>query len=145
MASSIRRCLLALVSAAVAVAGLTAAPQVEAATSYGNDVSWPQCSVAEGGYGLPMPPTTAAFVVIGLTKGLPFTENPCVASQVAWAKDHAVPAQAYTMAAYPTSGQLQSNGGAGPWSSSTVFSTTTRRRTTMPSRPTSTRACRPTS
>jgi len=67
-----------------------------------------------------MPPATAGFVVIGLTRGLPFTENPCLASQAAWAHDHGVPAQAYTMAAYPTSSQLQSNGSAGPWSSSTL-------------------------
>ena len=67
--SSNRRRLLALVTAVLAVAGLglAAAPSGEAATRYGNDVSWPQCSVADGGYGLPMPPTSAAFVVVGLT------------------------------------------------------------------------------
>jgi len=103
------------VSAVLAVAGLGlgAPSEAHAATAYGYDISWPQC-------GGTMPPTTAAFVVIGLTRGLPFTENPCLASQVTWAKDHSVPAQAYTMAAYPTSSQLQSNGSAGPWSSSTV-------------------------
>ena len=120
--SSNRRRLLALVTAVLAVAGLglAAAPSGDAATTYGNDVSWPQCSVADGGYGLPMPPTSAAFVVVGLTKGLPFTENPCLAKQVAWARDHSVPAQAYTMAAYPTAAQLQSRGAAGPWASSTI-------------------------
>jgi hypothetical protein len=122
IASSVRRGLLALVTAGLVVAGLGAvAPgAAEAATTYGNDVSWPQCSTAQGGYGLPMPSAGAAFVVIGLTKGLPFTRNPCLASQVAWARDHAVPAQAYTMAAYPTNGQLQSEQAAGPWSPSTL-------------------------
>jgi hypothetical protein len=119
-ASSIRR-RLALLSAGVAVAvlGLGAPGPAQAATSYGNDVSWPQCSVAQGGYGLPMPPATAAFVVVGLTKGLPFTRNPCLSDQVGWARANGVPAQAYTMAAYPTNSQFASQGAAGPWSSST--------------------------
>ncbi len=119
-ASSIRG-RLALLSAGVAVAalGLAAPAPAQAATSYGNDVSWPQCSVAQGGYGLPMPPVTAAFVVVGLTKGLPFTRNPCLSDQVGWARANGVPAQAYTMAAYPTNGQFASQGAAGPWSSST--------------------------
>ncbi len=93
--------------------------EASAATEYGNDVSWPQCSVAQGGYGLPMPPDTAQFVVIGLTKGLPFTANPCLAEQVAWAADRSVPAQAYTMAAYPTAAQLATYGAAGPWAATT--------------------------
>jgi hypothetical protein len=67
-----------------------------------------------------MPAKTAALVVVGLTKGLPFRENPCLAEQVAWARDNGVRAQAYTMAAYPAAGQLQSNRAAGPWSSSTI-------------------------
>jgi hypothetical protein len=120
-ASSIRRRLLALVSAGLAVAGLgLVAPRpAQAATLYGNDVSWPQCSPAQGGYGLPMPPSSAAFVVLGLTKGLPFTRNPCLASQLAWARTNGVPAQAYTMAAYPTNSQFASQGTSGPWSPST--------------------------
>src|SRR3954454_9003024 len=125
-ASSIRRRILALVSAALAVAGLAAPSQALAApgralaaTSYGNDVSWPQCSVAEGGYGLPMPPSSAALVVVGLTKGLPFTRNPCLASQVAWARTNGVPAQAYTMAGYPTNSQFVNWNTSGPWSAST--------------------------
>lgn len=89
------------------------------ATLYGNDISWPQCTVAQGGYGLPLPATSAQFVVIGLTKGLPFTENPCLSSQAAWAKAHQVPAQAYAMAAFPTSAQLSAYRTQGPWSADT--------------------------
>src|SRR3954452_14473919 len=113
------RRLLVLLTAVLAAIGLGLVSPARAATTYGNDVSWPQCSVAEGGYGLPMPPTDAAFVVVGLTKGLPFTRNPCLASQVAWASTNGVPAQAYTMAAYPTNSQFRSQGATGPWSSST--------------------------
>lgn len=85
----------------------------------GNDVSWPQCPREVGGMGLPMPPDSARFVVIGLTHGLPFTENPCLAQQVAWAAARAVPAHGYTIAAFPTAAQLSTYGARGPWRSTT--------------------------
>ncbi|HEX3004727.1 MAG TPA: FG-GAP-like repeat-containing protein [Angustibacter sp.] len=112
----------AVLALAAAVMGVHAASPRTAVTAplYGYDVSWPQCSVEDGGYGLPMPPTTAQFVVIGLTKGLPFTENPCLVDQVAWAGGNGVKAQAYTMAAYPTAAQLSTYGAAGPWSTRTT-------------------------
>jgi hypothetical protein len=90
-----------------------------AAPMFGHDISWPQCSVAAGGYGLPMPPSSTEFVIIGLTKGLPFTENPCLASQHAWVTSRSKPAHAYTIPAYPTAAQLTKYKAAGPWSSAT--------------------------
>ncbi len=36
--------------------GLWTAPSARGAVMFGNDVSWPQCPSAVGGYGLPMPP-----------------------------------------------------------------------------------------
>ena len=92
---------LAALALLLGLAPLTS-PVSRAATLSGHDISWPQCPVAVGGYGLPMPPTTTRFVVVGLTKGLPFTRNPCLANQVAWVRSHGRPAQAYTMAAFPT-------------------------------------------
>ncbi len=86
------------------------APPARAATQRGYDISWPQCPGGE-----PMPPATAQFVVIGLTRGLAFTTNPCVASQRAWSVTNDVPAHAYAMATYPTAAQLTQYGGAGPW------------------------------
>ena len=73
--------LLAVLTALPLVLGLltTTAPPARSAPTTGHDISWPQCPVSAGGYGLPMPPTTTAFVVVGLTKGLPFTRNPCLA------------------------------------------------------------------
>jgi hypothetical protein len=95
-------------------------PTAEAATTmFGYDISWPQCPSAQGGFGLPLPPASTQFVVVGLTKGLAFTENPCLADQVDWVKDSARPAQAYTMATFPTSAQLTAYRAAGPWSTST--------------------------
>ena len=109
---------LAALALVLGLAPLTS-PVSRAATLSGHDISWPQCPVAVGGYGLPMPPTTTRFVVVGLTKGLPFTRNPCLANQVAWVRSHGKPAQAYTMAAFPTAAQLAAYRAKGPWSSST--------------------------
>jgi hypothetical protein len=113
--------LLAVLTALPLVLGLlsTTAPPARSATASGYDISWPQCPVSAGGFGLPMPPTTSPFLVVGLTKGLPFTQNPCLADQVGWGKTHARPAQAYTMAAFPTAAQLSAYRSKGPWSAST--------------------------
>ena len=105
----------ALLTALVAVPGADAAT----GTLYGYDVSWPQCSVADGGYGLPMPPVDADFMIIGLTDGLAFTENPCLASQEEFARTHGIPAHGYAMATFPTAGQLTTHGSAGPFDSAT--------------------------
>ena len=58
-------------------------PVARTATLSGHDISWPQCPVAVGGYGLPMPPTSTRFVVVGLTKGLPVHPEP-VSRQTRW-------------------------------------------------------------
>lgn len=105
----------AVLTALVAVPGAAAAT----GTLYGYDVSWPQCSVADGGYGLPMPPADADFMIIGLTDGLAFTENPCLASQEEFARTHGIPAHGYAMATFPTAGQLTTYGSAGPFDSAT--------------------------
>lgn len=97
------------------IAGTAPAQAAPAPTLYGHDVSWPQCPATIGGHDLPMPPPTTQFVVIGLTKGLPFTENPCLAAQVDWARTHDKSAQAYTIPAFPTPAQLGRYGASGPW------------------------------
>ena len=108
----------ALVAALVAALLGTATPAA-AAPMFGHDISWPQCPVAVGGFGLPLPPTSTEFVVVGLTKGLPFTQNPCLADQVAWVTGNAKPSHAYTIAAFPTASQLTTYRASGPWSSTT--------------------------
>jgi hypothetical protein len=61
-----------------------AAPSTPAAASYlstswGIDISWPQC----GPVG--MPKVSAGFVIVGLTGGRPFTANQCMSRQAAFA------------------------------------------------------------
>jgi len=48
------------------------------ATFWGVDVSWPQC---DG-----IPSLAAGFATVGVNGGRPFTDNPCLAEQVAYAK-----------------------------------------------------------
>lgn len=109
------RALFATGSAVALLGGLAAAPPAQAADMFGHDISWPQCTAAEGGFGLPMPAENTQFVIIGLTNGLAYTENPCVARLYKWVKDRNKPAHAYGMATYPTAAQLNAYGGTGPW------------------------------
>lgn len=108
-----------LVIVALILFGVAPVPSAQAADLFGHDVSWPQCP-APGGYGLPMPPSSTQFVIIGLTKGLAFTENPCLASQVQWVTSRSKPAHAYGMATYPTAAQLTQYGSTGPWRTTTL-------------------------
>jgi hypothetical protein len=78
----------------------------------GQDISWPQCSSRQGGYGLPMPSASAPFVVVGLTDGRAFTANPCIATQAAWARSAGVPTAGYLVATYPTRAEVRRWGGA---------------------------------
>ena len=84
----------------------------------GHDVSWPQCPSAASGNRLVMPPAETQFVILGLTRGLPFTENPCLADQVAWVRQNSKPAHGYTIPAFPTDDQIEEHAEAGPWSGS---------------------------
>ncbi len=95
----------------VAAAGMVLpASTAHAATEYGYDISWPQCP-----NGQPMPPSNTSFVIIGLTRGLAFTENPCLEDHLDWALDNDIKTQAYAMATFPTTAQLNTYGGRGPW------------------------------
>jgi hypothetical protein len=86
---------------------------------YGHDISWPQCARGDGGYGLPLPPESTDFVVVGLTHGRAFTENPCLAEQVDWLREHEKPGHAYAMGTFPTPAQLRDHGHHGPFDGST--------------------------
>jgi hypothetical protein len=65
--------------AVVTVLGVTAAAAGTASASgrYGNDISWPQCG---GAY-----PSNAGFGVVGVSDGIPYSQNPCLASEWRWA------------------------------------------------------------
>lgn len=93
--------------------GALPATQAHAATQYGYDISWPQC-----GRDL-TPLQNGDFMIIGLTNGLAFTENPCLQAQVGFATQNAIPVHGYAMATFPNATQLTTHGSSGPWNSST--------------------------
>ena len=85
----------------------------------GGDLSWPQCPEGMGikerrTLGLPMPLDSAEYVVIGLTNGPAFHPNPCLASQVEWAKKNKVMTSAYAVISYPEDATIREYGGEGP-------------------------------
>ena len=109
----VRAALLALLMTLFVVQPL--ARPAEAATLFGYDISWPQCPPD----GHPMPPTSTQFVIVGLTRGLALTENPCLGYQVQWLRDNGKPNHAYTMATFPTAAQEAAHGDDGPWQPTT--------------------------
>jgi hypothetical protein len=126
--ASVSRRLVTTTLVALLVLTLVPTSSARAAPMYGHDISWPQCPTSAGGFGLPMPPTSTAFVIVGVNgpnpsasprQGLPFFPNPCLASQVQWVKERGKPAHAYTIPAFPTASQLTTYRAAGPWSTRT--------------------------
>ena len=86
----------------------------------GADVSWPQCPKGMGiperrTLGMPMPLPEAEYVVMGLTNGPGFTENPCLAEQVAWVRDRRLMAAAYAVASFPEDDAVNEHGDRGPY------------------------------
>jgi hypothetical protein len=61
--------------------------------------------------GAPMPADDAAYVVIGLTNGPGFHANPCLADQVAWAKQRHLMVAAYSVISWPDDAAQQQYGG----------------------------------
>lgn len=93
------------------------APGVEAAGIYttsdsGYDISWPQC---DGAY-----PRTNAYVmgVVGVTSGHAFRNNPCFASQYAWAA-HTLSPEAVYLNLNEDIGTTAANGETGPYGTCT--------------------------
>jgi hypothetical protein len=85
----------------------------------GRDVSWPNCPKGMGipsrpSQGKPMPPPSARFVVIGLTNGPAFHPNPCLDTQVEFARLNDLWVSAYAVVTYPTRAQRRAYADQGP-------------------------------
>ena len=85
----------------------------------GRDVSWPNCPKGMGipsrpSQGKPMPPPSARFVVIGLTNGPAFHPNPCLDTQVGFARLNDLWVSAYAVVTYPTRAQRRAYADQGP-------------------------------
>jgi hypothetical protein len=86
----------------------------------GADASWPQCPKGMGipkkrSEGAPMPVASARFVVLGLTNGPGFYPNPCLADQVAWARQRHLLVGAYSVISYPEKRHFAEFGDEGPF------------------------------
>jgi hypothetical protein len=113
----------AVPSPSITVPELAVPPSLSGAVA-GGDVSWPQCPKGMGipekrSLGLPMPLSSARFVVLGLTNGPGFTPNPCLASQVAWVQERHLMAAAYAVNSYPDAGAVRRYGSDGPYDGTT--------------------------
>lgn len=69
--------LLTTASSALPAGTAAAKPPAKPVQSRGYDVSWPQCGTTL--------PANPAFGIIGVNKGLVFSANPCLASEIRWA------------------------------------------------------------
>jgi len=77
-----RPLLVATLLAAMTVLGSSTAeaaskPAGKPVSSRGYDISWPQCGSAY--------PANPAFGIVGVNKGIVFSPNPCLASEITWA------------------------------------------------------------
>jgi peptidoglycan hydrolase-like protein with peptidoglycan-binding domain len=99
----VRRALVWL--SAVALSGLAVgaalghpATSVSRRDSSGFDVSWPQCA---GAAARNMPAGRPSYLILGLTDGSGHTINPCLNSQLDWARSRGARTGAYLVASYP--------------------------------------------
>ncbi|GAB2855165.1 hypothetical protein [Nocardioides pacificus] len=90
----------------------------------GADISWPQCPPGMGiperrTLGMPMPVPEAEYVVLGLTNGPGFTDNPCLADQVAWVRERGLMAAAYAVVSWPGMAAVAEHAQTGPYDGAT--------------------------
>lgn len=100
-----------LTALGVAAAGHAPAAPRRTTFTHGFDVSWPQC---HGTGATHMPSTVPAYLILGVTYGSGDTANPCLAGQLAWARERNVPVGAYLVPSYPTRYQ-RAVAGRGPF------------------------------
>src|SRR4051794_28181567 len=98
-------------SSGVAAATTSPAPAWHTPVYAGQDLGWPDCSPAQGGFGSPLPPPTSyRFMVVEVNARFLMQENPCLATELAYAKRHANLIGNYHLPDYPTANELAQSG-----------------------------------
>jgi len=62
---------------ATSVASAASRADADKTSTNGYDIGWPQCSAAY--------PVHPAFAIVGVNRGVVFSPNPCLSSEIAWA------------------------------------------------------------
>ncbi len=106
---------LALLSAAGPVGAAAAttrpAPAWHTPLYAGQDLGWPDCSPAQGGFGMPLPPPTSyRFMIVEVNARYLMQENPCLSSELAYAKRHSNLVGNYHLPDYPNAKELAQSG-----------------------------------
>ncbi|HVV77720.1 MAG TPA: hypothetical protein VHC43_17005 [Mycobacteriales bacterium] len=87
---------------AFGVSGESVATAAPSTYTHGFDLSWPQC---RGHNAHTMPAARPSYVILGLTHGTGHTHNPCLRSQLRWARHHHAKVGGYLVASYPSQRQ----------------------------------------
>ena len=119
----IRRTAAALVTAALSLTALAAAGDVASAAPRpttpawhtpvysGQDYGWPDCAKQVGGLGMPLPPTAwYRLMVVEVNAKFVMDENPCLSTELAFARTHANMVGNYHLPDYPTATELAQSG-----------------------------------
>jgi hypothetical protein len=81
------------------VAGERAASAAGSTYTHGYDISWPQC---HGSSASRLPGGRQSYVILGLTNGTGHTVNPCLRSQLHWARAHRAKVGGYVVGSFPS-------------------------------------------
>jgi peptidoglycan hydrolase-like protein with peptidoglycan-binding domain len=77
----------------------------------GQDLGWPDCAKKVGGLGMPLPPPTwYRLMIVEVNAKFVMDENPCLSTELAYAKAHANMIGNYHLPDYPTNAQLAQSG-----------------------------------
>jgi hypothetical protein len=77
-----------------------AAARPDAYSRFGFDISWPQCRAS----GPVLPPALGPVAIVGVNGGRPFSSNPCLRAEWAWARSRSTASGYLNLAAPPGAG-----------------------------------------
>ena len=102
---------LALAGGAASAAARTGLPAWHTPIYNGQDMGWPDCSSKLGGQGQPMPPAGLyRLLVVEVNAKFVMQENPCLSTELSYARANANMIGNYHLPDYPTTAELAQSG-----------------------------------